>query len=309
MVNIKCNICQADNYQVLFRSRDRLSKKIDKQLFNLVKCLNCGLIYLNPQPSPEELKKYYPENYEPYIDKETIFKYSCLSKLLKKIFNIYRIKSKRQTKNDWPIDKSRINYLDFGCGGGFHLARVRQRHPNWKLYGLDNNQFACKAAKEKGLMIFCGDIREVELPKKFFDLINMSQVIEHLSNPKNVLMRLNKTMRKGGKIIISTPNFNSLAAKLFKSYWYALDSPRHLFLFTPKTLLTLLNKTGFILKKIEYKKGLNVEIKSFYYLLGKKDLRISPIIWRILKPISEVLSFFGQSSIITVYAEKVDEIP
>jgi predicted SAM-dependent methyltransferase len=132
----------------------------------------------------------------------------------------------------------------------------------------------------------------------------MSHVIEHLHRPKETLQKINRILKPGGKLIVSTPNFGSLAALIFKSYWFTTDSPRHLFLFTAETLSRMLHEAGFGIKKIEYEEGPKVEIKSLYHLFGWRDLRINPFLWHLLKPITKILASFGKSSIIRVVAAR-----
>src|SRR5580698_6100415 len=57
-----CLMCGGDRATLLFQQTDRLYGTTDKQ-FGVVRCDQCGLIRLDPQPSPEELRHYYPENY------------------------------------------------------------------------------------------------------------------------------------------------------------------------------------------------------------------------------------------------------
>lgn len=309
MIEVKCNICGSGKYKILFFNRDRLHR-IDGILYRVVRCQNCGLAYLNPQPEPVELKRYYPGNYGPFQDDNAVFKHGKFSAILKRIkdrlFNKCAAKIEIKEKSNSNSEEKVINYLDFGCGGGFHLEKIRLRHPKWVLYGLDNNQFACETARQKGFQIFCGDILKLNLPSNFaFDVVNMSHVIEHLPNPKEVLIKINQIMKPNAVLIISTPNFDSWAAKIFRKYWYALDSPRHLFLFSYKTLSRLLSDANFIIEKCEYDKGPKVFIRSIYYLLGKKDLRINPIIWQVLRPLSSALAHFEKTSLMTIYAKKI----
>lgn len=150
---------------------------------------------LKPQPSQEELKEYYPEDYGPYRE-NGLFKYGILSRFLKKIL----IKSKNRNIDNRiyqnSVDRSTLNYLDFGCGGGEQLARTKMLHPNWNLYGLDNNEFACRNTKKKGFKIFHGDILQIDMPQNFFDIVNMSHVIEHLNEPKLTMLKINSIMNK-----------------------------------------------------------------------------------------------------------------
>jgi SAM-dependent methyltransferase len=184
------------------------------------------------------------------------------------------------------------------------LEETRRKHPNWHLYGLDSIDVACAKTMQKGFKVFCGDITELNMPENFFDVVNMSHILEHLNDPKAALLKANLILKKGGKLIISLPNFDSLAAKFFGRYWHALDVPRHLFFFTPKTLSFLLEQTGFSVQKISYTQGPRVGILSLYYLLGRKDMRINPVIWRIFKPISIVSAKFKKTSVMTINAVK-----
>lgn len=304
MQTINCNICGSGKHKILFAGRDRLHR-VDDKLFNIVKCLECKLVFINPQPTVKELEKYYPPQYGPYQDGNEIFKYGLVSRLLKKAYP-GSLKSDDPEQKPAPNEPP-INYLDFGCGSGAILERIGDRHPSWNLYGLDNNEYACQKVREKGFTVFCGDVLTLDMPKDFFDIVNMSHVIEHLIDPRKTLLKINETMKFGANIIISTPNFNSLASQIFRTYWYALEAPRHLYLFTPDSLERILEETGFIVEKIDFDDGPKTGIKSLYYLLGKKDLRINPFIWRLLKPISWVLAKFKKTSIMTIYAKKSNE--
>lgn len=303
MIKIRCNICGSSSYQFLFHGQDRLLKA-DGRLFNVVKCNLCGLAYLNPQPSQEELKEYYPENYDQYHDGAAVFKYGFFSRFIKFFLDSYKKDGSAPNCGQPNSAEPAINYLDFGCGGGAHLKKLKKEHPAWHFYGLDNNDFACEQTKQKGFEVFCGDIAEIELPENFFDVVNMSHALEHLNDPKRALLKVNGILKKGGKVIIALPNFDSLAAKLFKKYWQALEAPRHLFFFTPRTAALLLKQAGLAVNGISFTKGARVEILSLYYWLRKKDMRINPIVWRIFKPIAFVLYKLKKTSVMTISAEK-----
>jgi len=302
---INCNLCGSSDYELITRNRDRLHR-VDNQIFNIVKCRGCGLIFLNPQPTEKEISRYYPDEYGPHQKIKESFKYGFFSKSLSRIYKFFRRGGKRQINGEFSMPgEAAKTYLDFGCGSGHSLSDIRLQHQNWDIYGLDNNETACTRARELGVKIFCGDILKMELPDNFFDIVNMSHIIEHLSDPLAVMLKINKLLKKGGTVVISTPNFDSLAAKIFGKFWYALDTPRHLFIFSPLTLSALLDKTGFKVNSIKYKLDPQVAIKSWYFLFNKKDMRLNPIAWRLLKLASVIFSlFYRRASIMTVCAEK-----
>lgn len=294
---VNCNFCGSDNYKALFYNYDRLYK-IDKNLFKVVQCGNCGLVYLNPQSEPEELKKYYPEEYGPHLNENQIFKYGPISKIFSRAKRLFG------RKKDAPLDSSVKTYLDFGCGSGTNLLNMRLKHPNWRFYGLDINEKACGKTAEKGFEVFCGQSAEKNLPGDFFDIVNMSHVIEHVPDPKQTLLNINQAMKAGGALEISTPNFESLAAKMFGRHWLGFDTPRHLYIFSPETIRKLLEKTGYRVENIEFDDSPKLEIRSLYLLMEKKDIRINPFIWRMAKPFGKILSFCGAASLMEIRATK-----
>lgn len=301
MKNINCNLCGQDNAQFLFKVKDRLHK-IDGREFDLVKCRNCGLAYLNPQPEPDELSKYYPENYGPYEEAGMeMFKIGPIGRLFKKIKNYLSHGKAPEIKEP---DTSVKNYLDFGCGGGFGMERTKASHPLWNIEGSDMSLHACEKARSKGFKVYNGLVSELKLQKEYYDIINMSHVIEHLNDPADAVKKLKEFLKPGGRMIISTPNFDSIAAKIFRSYWYAADAPRHLYLFNCRTLSELIKKSGLAVAEISYDTGPKVAIKSIYYIIGKKDMRINHFLWRMLSPFSKILGKWGGNSIMTITAVK-----
>jgi len=305
MKNINCNICGSSDHELILRNWDRLHR-IDHRQYNLVRCRGCGLIFLNPQPEEIELRRYYPPDYGPHQKNSQSFKYGFFSKFFSKVYKLFKSGERPAKANTVSGAGETVKvYLDFGCGSGQALVRVRDQHKNWDLYGFDNNETACARARELGFKIYCGDILKAELPDNFFDIINMSHVIEHLPDPTAALTKISRLLKDGGTIIISTPNYDSMAAKIFGRFWYALDTPRHLFIFSSATLSALLEKTGFMVEGIKYKNDFQVALKSWYFIFNRTDMRINPIIWRLARLLSwAIFPFYRQASIMTIVAKK-----
>lgn len=325
MKEISCILCHSDKYKKLFSSKDHLLK-VDETEFQVVKCRECGMVYLNPQPTLEEMTKYYPSNYAPYLS-HAPFKPSKLLQMLEdiKLFLFknypklsYRLKNikqflfnrKSEIKHESVTDVSsdEVSCLDFGCGSGRNMERLREEHPRWVISGLDNSTIACETASAKGFKVYCGNIEQINLPKRVYDRVHMNSVIEHLHDPGLALKKINFAMKPGGKLRVMTPNISSFGARLFRQYWHALDSPRHLYLFNQTTLKFMLEETGFRVKDMEYKKGMSDEIKSVHTLINRKDRRMNIFVWKLLVPIGFVLEKFGLASIMIVNAEKIREI-
>jgi len=94
---------------------------------------------------------------------------------------------------------------------------------------------------DKGLPMFSDE---------YFDLVTMIHVIEHLDSPYNVLKEIHRILKPGGKLIILTPNLNSLVRYLLKVMkkeheWYGFMDITHKYLFTPASLKFLVERAGF----------------------------------------------------------------
>lgn len=96
-----------------------------------------------------------------------------------------------------------------------------------------------------GLEIHHGVLEDVRLPEETFDVITMQHAIEHLPNPARTLRCAYRLLRPGGRLVVVTPNVNSLARRLFSRHWASWDPPRHLFLFSNRTLRRALSEAGF----------------------------------------------------------------
>lgn len=249
-----CLICGSSQTHEAHKAKDRMFGG-DKN-FNYYDCDRCFVCFLYPQPSFEELKKYYPSSkYYSYADNgkkdffgiirsyliRTYYKKNFFSKLFSAVVtNVPAIPS-------LPIGR----ILDVGCGSGETLALLKE--VGWDVYGVDIDSRAIQIAKRRGITAKVGGYKEIEyFPKNYFDAIRLYHVIEHIDNPSRVLQLIYSRLKPGGQLIIGTPNYNSIVRKIFGSYWYNLDAPRHLFLFSSENLIKLGEKSGFIGPLVDY---------------------------------------------------------
>jgi SAM-dependent methyltransferase len=214
---VKCNLCGGQDYERLFFARDHVFHTEEK--FQLVKCSQCGLVFLNPRPSACEIGHYYPYRffYNPNIEKETEYGDE------KKVDIVERLEK-----------GGRI--LDIGCGKGGFLGKMQSK--GWEVFGVDISTMASTYAREKlGIKnIYSQDLLDVSLPEHFFDVISLWHVIEHLPGPLGTLKRISRLLKEDGVLIIECPNFDSLSRIVFRDKWFPLSLPRHFYQFTPQIL-------------------------------------------------------------------------
>lgn len=175
--SVKCDLCSSNSNTLLLQARDY--RYGHPEMFNIVKCNNCGLIYINPRPTIESISKLYEQHYTPEDNLKTIPKIEKAKwkTILRKIW--HRINGQYI---DEVTKKTKGKVLDIGCGNGHLLLSLKQK--SCKVYGVETNPKSVKICKELGLEVFYGTIEKTKFSDEFFDTVIMSQVIEHLPHPK-----------------------------------------------------------------------------------------------------------------------------
>ena len=154
--------------------------------FYYYKCNNCKIVFINPTPNSNDLKKIYGVNYYEkfYLrnikkDKDYKFFYNYIKKFLNK--------------------KKLI--LDYGCGDGKFLKLFHQ--DNYRIYGADLNSPIIQKMKNENLKVYTYD--EISKINKKFDLIYLRDVFEHSTNPKLLLNTLFSLCKIDGCIVLDGP--------------------------------------------------------------------------------------------------------
>jgi len=199
--------------------------------------------------------------------------------------------------------------LDVGCGNGGWLTKLR--NAGWKTTGVEIDGPAAQAANETGLSVFGGTLIDAEFPDKSFDVVRLHYVFEHLINPKETLDEIHRILKPDGIALIRIPNIDSAMFKLFKEHWFALDIPRHVFHYAPKTFSALAKQhnlkvvktdfnspnTGFF-TSLEYAKKNNTAPKL---LLPIKKNSFWKNVWR---PVGWIIDRFHQGDIVEYTLKK-----
>lgn len=132
--------------------------------------------------------------------------------------------------------------LDVGCGAGGYLAVMRAL--GWDVTGVEPDATSRAVAQGEGLRVV-PSLAEAGFEPGSFDVIALNHVIEHLVDPVAELRSLRTLLAPDGLLGLATPNWASLGRRLFGRSWYALEAPRHLVLFDPRTLRATVEAAGF----------------------------------------------------------------
>jgi SAM-dependent methyltransferase len=143
----------------------------------------------------------------------------------------------------WLPSSLRGQLLDVGCGGGHFLARMRNL--GWQVRGVEPDVEAVRLARGHfDLNVFHGTLADARFPANEFDAVTMNHVIEHALDPVDLLRECRRVLKPGGRLVVVTPNARSLGRHRFGRAWRGWEPPRHLFLFTPKTLRLSAERAG-----------------------------------------------------------------
>jgi len=207
-----------------------------------------------------------------------------------------------------PISPGRL--LEIGCASGVFMAHMAAQ--GWNVSGIELSHHAARRAQQAGLNVYLGTVELALAPAQPFDLIVGWMVLEHLHEPIRVLRTLRAWIARTGWLVVSLPNADSADFHWFRRYWYALDLPRHLFHFTPRTLSRILAQSGWRIERVIHQHNPNNLFGSLGYLATRigweqlgdwlVGLHAQPGggAWRLL--LGKILGYTHASGRITVWA-------
>jgi 2-polyprenyl-3-methyl-5-hydroxy-6-metoxy-1,4-benzoquinol methylase len=235
MKHVVCNFCGSDQPEPVYVLRDvRLGIPGE---YPLVKCLKCGLLYLNPQPESKDLDEHYPPEYHCYnqaIEDQTsgFVRWAHGTGLQRRC----RVIQKRRPGG---------SLLDVGCATGLFLNAMRD-FGQWNLTGIELSHSAAEYARQRfGLNVVEGSLEKGQFEPECFDIITLWDVLEHLDNPLEALRQVYRLLKPGGWILIKTPDPSGWDAKLFGGSWIGYEAPQHLYSFPKQLLARNLTDLGF----------------------------------------------------------------
>jgi SAM-dependent methyltransferase len=283
-ITADCPLCDRAGAQRQFITRDRVHSIAGT--FAIHRCESCQAYFIQPWLNDEELARYYPEAYGRFRHGESLNKknYQGWQRLVLEQHYGYPSRNGKTEPNalkqaaayllSFVTAKGVIPYrgsgkiLDVGCGGGGYLYRLKQW--GWNTYGVEPSETGAKQAQSLGLTVKQGSLTDARFESEFFDVIRLSNVVEHLPNPKTVFREIHRILKPDGIVYITVPNTRSLVFWLFQENWYALDAPRHVISYSPKTLKTLADATGFDVAREDFTAGPFNFVRSMKYLLEEK---------------------------------------
>ena len=235
----KCPLCKSSAIKKRFACIDKFATG---ESFDIYECEDCGLVFTQNFPDEKEIDRYY--------ESPTYISHSNTNKgLINRIYQLVRKrmlqKKAKLVKKLTLLEKGKL--LDYGAGTG-HFARVMAAK-GWNVTAIEKNEKARELAlKDFGFEMFPVEAL-AEIKNKELDVVTMWHVMEHIQDPDKMWKELHRALNDTGVAIIAVPNSISYDAQKYKEHWAAYDVPRHLWHFTPSSIMRWGEKHGFLLEK------------------------------------------------------------
>lgn len=281
--------------------------------FQMVRCVHCGLLRLDPRPDAATIGMYYPNAYEPFANPSSPQGGSI------------------QRFQDWSLEyglRRRVRLvarfqadgelLDVGCATGLFLDAAR-RLGGWDVQGVEPNKNAAQFGRRQlGLDIKRGTFAEADFGRRRFDVITMWDVLEHLRHPTAALEKATQLLKEEGVLFARVPHLEGIGARLFGRYWAGLDAPRHLHVFPRDVLTEMLSNVSLVPLSWQCWGSYHISALSMqFWLQDRASSVMRNLPWRALSRsmpvrIGTMPAFtlvdrvLGRGSAVTVVAQKVD---
>jgi len=276
-----CPICNNSDVSIWSKSEDLEYYAVEEE-FVYYHCPTCVTIFINPMPV-SKLAEIYPSNYYSFLETKKSLAHKVKEYLDDRLFGGLLNK----------IEGSSLKVLDVGGGSGWLLDNIKKLDKRVQFTQVvDIDKEAQHIAEKNGHHYFHGTIEDFESDEKF-DLVLMLNLIEHISDPKQTLDKIEGMLNPGGIVLIKTPNIESWDARLFKnSYWGGLHCPRHWILFSQKSFRHLLNDSNLSINYLKYTQGapfwswsLLIKLKQMGYARIDKN---RPVVFHPLIPLLSI---------------------
>lgn len=204
--------------------------------YNLKRCGTCGSMFVENLPSPEDLAAIYTSEgyYELHPD--------AIQRIVDE--NRRRLKIIRCLKPNGKL-------LDIGCAQGLLLDQAAQE--GYITFGVEPSSKNAEVAARNGHVVFTGWLEEFATKNfdKRFDIITCLDVIEHIADPNKFLSMATSLLAEEGIMVVSTPNYSGVVAKLLGAHDPYMSPPEHITFLTAVGMSRLASGCGLKVRKYQ----------------------------------------------------------
>jgi SAM-dependent methyltransferase len=234
--DVPCPICGRVDYRVLYRPWRTVSDPVhlfgaasgERGTQQIVQCRSddCGMIYVSPRYEDSVIFSGY-ENALDEHDSQYESRVDTFFRSLK--------------KNAALLPPPGCRVLDIGCAGGAYLQAAGAY--GYRAVGLEPSLFLTESCRKRGLQVMQGTLESYQRSDKF-DLVSLWDVLEHVTDPSDVLNKCRSLLREKGVLLVNYPDVGTWSARLAgRSFWWFLSV--HLHYFDRRTIRRILEKQGY----------------------------------------------------------------
>lgn len=281
---VECPLCKSPHLTAYAQARD-IEYLTSEQVYTFHRCSACDVLVIDPMLA-DGLSLIYPPNYYSFRTQDK----PSLAQRVKTWLDRRAFSSLLST-----IEGEDISVLDVGGGTGWLLDVVKSCDPRVTRGSvIDIDADAEATARASGHGYFRGRFEEYS-GADTFDLILMLNLIEHVADPRAVLRKAHALLSSRGRLLIKTPNFDSLDARVFRHRsWAGYHTPRHFVLFTRDSLLDECRRCGLDVVSFDYTQGAPFWSASILNVLKEAGLasvtKDRPAIYHPLMPSLQIAS-------------------
>lgn len=209
---------------------------------SLFQCVSCLLV----------LNDKYKQGFNPTQVYNNYYRNEVTGRFLFGIEYIVRFFRFIRALRVYTISPKAKSILDIGSGRGFMLYYLKKYYRYKTATGTQIEKTSYEFSKNKlGLEIYNKDLLDIPFKGRYFDLVTIWHVLEHVPRPEEYVIKIRQLLKTDGALVVEVPNFNSWTRVFTNKYWLGLDLNYHLFFFNKNTLSTLLKKYGFKIKRVQ----------------------------------------------------------
>jgi len=245
--NYTCPACEQKNTTAFLEVKDHF---LSKETFQLQQCSSCGLVFTTPRPPLERIGDYYKsEDYVSHSSTKKGFVNSVYNRVRNYTLN-QKVKQVRKLISGKKL-------LDIGAGTGHFLKRAQDS--GFSVLGLEPDSDARKVALEQNQIELRTLDQLYHLDNDSYDCVTMWHVLEHVYDLREDVNQISSLVKPGGVWIIAVPNYTSFDARYYGSFWAAYDVPRHLYHFSPASVVPFIEQFGF-----QFEEQLPMKFDAYY---------------------------------------------
>lgn len=230
-LQVDCAVCGSALQRPMWLVRDTLLGSTEQ--YNIVRCPECSTLRMSPRPDFSERRQAFSDTYP-------LFDWALGRKRAQADQRIGRFSAQIDEINRRQRPG---RLLDVGCGDGYFMLGMQRR--GWDVTGIElHGKVAAYARDELELDVRAGAEHEADWGGEY-DCITLLGVIEDLDDPNACLKRCREHLADGGLLVVQTHNIDCWEAKFFGPHWFNVEVPRHVWHFSPDTLVMLLAGNGF----------------------------------------------------------------